>query len=128
MKPLDSSDEFERVSAVTQRPYAGEMIDLRTKMGRRLTVTADHPMIARHDGGEPTVVLAGDLTDSYWLPIAVGDPLHEQLAADWMGDRALDEAAWQSIGAEVSGTPSIESRIWYKLPAGTPSVWKWTST
>ena len=96
--------EFERVTAVTSRPYVGEMIDVRTKMGRRLTVTADHPMIARLHGEESRVVLAGELTDAHWLPVSVGDPLHEQLAADWMGDVALDEDAWQAIGADVINT------------------------
>ena len=100
--------EFERVSALTARSYAGEMIDIRTKMGRRLTVTADHPMVARRDGEPARIVLAGELTESDWLPIAIGDPLHEQLAADWMGDVALDEDAWERIGTGLSSADTQE--------------------
>ena len=35
--------EFQPALAISARPYVGEMVDIRTKMGRRLTVTADHP-------------------------------------------------------------------------------------
>src|SRR3954470_12177199 len=43
--------EFQRALAISERPYDGDMVRLRTKMGRRLTVTADHPMVVRghHD-------------------------------------------------------------------------------
>ena len=45
-------------------------------MGRRLTVTADHPLVAATaPTGRPSVVLAGDVTTDDWLPIALGDPL-----------------------------------------------------
>ncbi|MBI5088481.1 MAG: nucleotide sugar dehydrogenase [Actinobacteria bacterium] len=37
--------EFQRATVVSRRPYAGDMVTIRTKMGRRLTVTADHPML-----------------------------------------------------------------------------------
>src|SRR5262245_469231 len=53
--------EFRRVMAVTSRPWHGDMVTVRTKMGRRLTVTADHPLVVRRGAGEPSVVLAGAL-------------------------------------------------------------------
>ena len=37
------------------------MVQIRTKMGRRLTVTPDHPMIVRSVGDETTIKLAGEL-------------------------------------------------------------------
>ncbi len=65
--------EFQPAMAVTERPYSGEMVSVRTKMGRRLTVTADHPMIVR-DGDGTRVVPAGELTTDDWLPISLGEP------------------------------------------------------
>jgi UDP-glucose 6-dehydrogenase len=67
--------EFHIITGVFERPYAGEMITIRTKMGRRLSVTGDHPMVARTWGSAPVIVEAGSLTTDHWLPIALGDPL-----------------------------------------------------
>ena len=58
---------FLPVSAATRREHDGEIIDLQTKMGRRLRCTPDHPLVTR--GG---VKLAGDLNDGDWLPLAQG--------------------------------------------------------
>lgn len=105
--------EFERMLGISARPYVGEMIHLRTKMGRRLTVTADHPMVARLDGEDPHVVLAGELTDAHWLPIAIGDPLHEQLAQDGlsMAD-AIATAGPDFDGTYVPVTLPLDERMW----------------
>ncbi|MEO6494508.1 MAG: nucleotide sugar dehydrogenase, partial [Ilumatobacteraceae bacterium] len=101
-RPDAPRPEFERIIGISDREYVGDMIHLRTKMGRRLFVTADHPMVARIDGHEPEVVLAGDLTEQHWLPLAIGDPLHKGLAPRWMGDVALDEQSWKSIGSAIT--------------------------
>jgi UDP-glucose 6-dehydrogenase len=74
--------EFQRALAVTQRPYSGEMVKIRTKMGRRLTVTADHPMVVRTADDETFVRLAGDLTVDDWLPISLGAPLCDALGPE----------------------------------------------
>src|SRR3989440_2916560 len=62
---IPGSDEpcFMPVMAVTRRDYNGEVVEVRTKMGRRVTTTIDHPWIVS-DGqrGEPERKLAGDLT------------------------------------------------------------------
>ncbi|MEX2659571.1 MAG: nucleotide sugar dehydrogenase, partial [Acidimicrobiales bacterium] len=77
----EPTPELLPVTCFTARPYDGDVIDVRTKMGRRLTVTADHPMItgpaaATGDRVEDvSVVLAGDLTTDDWLPVAQGFPL-----------------------------------------------------
>jgi UDPglucose 6-dehydrogenase len=73
--PGSPRPEFQRISAVSARPYAGELVTIRTKMGRRLTVTADHPTVARTWGDAPAILEAGSLTTDHWLPIALGDPL-----------------------------------------------------
>jgi UDPglucose 6-dehydrogenase len=62
-----SGAEFFPVDVVTRRPYSGDVLEVRTKMGRRLTVTPDHPFVTR-DG----LRLAEELTDEDWLPIAQG--------------------------------------------------------
>src|SRR5918996_3274357 len=61
--------EFAPVSAVTRRRYGGEIIELRTKMGRRLRLTADHPVITRAGVKRADEVDARD-----WLPLALGAP------------------------------------------------------
>ena len=38
------------IEALTKRAYKGGMVTLQTAMGRRLRVTADHPIILREDG------------------------------------------------------------------------------
>ncbi len=63
---------FLDVLAATRREYDGEIVDVRTKTGRRVKVTPDHPMIVGDGrGGEAGVKAAGELTDEDWLPVAV---------------------------------------------------------
>ena len=81
--------EFQRAFAVTQRPYSGEMVRIRTKMGRRLTVTADHPMVVRTANDDTRVKLAGDLTADDWLPVSLGAPLCDALGPE---DASMIEA------------------------------------
>ena len=68
--------EFCRIRNFTQRPYTGEMVEVRTKMGRRLRTTADHDYVVG-DGQTPATTvrkLAGALHVGDWLPIAQGGP------------------------------------------------------
>jgi UDPglucose 6-dehydrogenase len=76
-RPGAVTPEFLPVSRFTSRPYSGEVVDIRTKMGRRLSVTADHPVLVGDgtDAGGIDVVLARDLGASDWLPVAQGFPL-----------------------------------------------------
>ncbi len=74
-RPGSVRPEFQRILAVSERPYKGDMVRIRTKMGRRLTVTADHPMVAKSWHSEPSIVEAAKLTTDHWIPIALGDPL-----------------------------------------------------
>jgi UDPglucose 6-dehydrogenase len=72
--PGEERPEWMLVSVLTKRDYDGEMVELRTKMGRRVRVTADHPVIVG-DGecGEVlTTVRADEVTESDWLPLALG--------------------------------------------------------
>jgi UDPglucose 6-dehydrogenase len=66
-RPEGAAPEFLSVELVTRRPYEGEIVEVRTKMGRRVRSTPDHPFITR-DGRK----LAEDLTSEDWVPIAQG--------------------------------------------------------
>jgi UDPglucose 6-dehydrogenase len=74
--PGDPEPEWMPVSVLTKRHYEGEMVEVRTKMGRRVKVTADHPFIVGdgRDGEILTRVLARELTTDDWLPLALGAP------------------------------------------------------
>lgn len=73
----EPTPRFFRVGAFTRRPYQGDVVELRTKMGRRLRVTADHPMVTTDgvDAEGYDVVQAGLLTTGNWLPVAQGASL-----------------------------------------------------
>ncbi|TMB42983.1 MAG: nucleotide sugar dehydrogenase [Chloroflexi bacterium] len=68
-RPDTGSVEFMPVSAATLRPHDGEILEVRTKMGRRVRCTPDHPFVTR-DG----VKLAHQLTTDDWLPLALQQP------------------------------------------------------
>jgi len=74
-QPETGSVGFARVSAATMRPFAGEIFQVRTKMGRRVLCTPDHPFMTR-DG----VKLASELGPEDWLPIAISSQSVGKLA------------------------------------------------
>ena len=59
--------EFLPVDVLTRRPYSGDVLEVRTTLGRRVAVTPDHPFVTR-DG----LKLAEQLTNADWLPLAQG--------------------------------------------------------
>jgi len=72
--PGEGKPEWMQASVLTKRDFDGEMVEIRTKMGRRVRVTADHPVIVG-DGKDDeiaTTIAAGDVTDADWLPLAGG--------------------------------------------------------
>jgi UDPglucose 6-dehydrogenase len=76
-RPGDPDPEFLPVSRFTSRPYRGDVVDVVTKMGRRITTTADHPFVTTdgRDDQQLARTLACELTTEHWLPIAQGHPL-----------------------------------------------------
>ncbi|HEY8637859.1 MAG TPA: nucleotide sugar dehydrogenase [Solirubrobacteraceae bacterium] len=71
-RPGMSGPEYLPVMCVTRR-QADEVIELRTKMGRRIVCTPDHPLVVSDgEGGEEHVKLAREVTDRDWMPISVG--------------------------------------------------------
>lgn len=68
---------FRDVLGFTARPFEGDLVTVRTKMGRSVRVTPDHPFVIG-DGktGATGIALAGDLLPTDWLPLAQGTTLY----------------------------------------------------
>src|SRR5215207_9747563 len=80
--PDGEEPQFLPVLAATRRAYDGELLEVRTKMGRRIACTPDHPFIvADGEDAATRVKLARDLTPVDWLPIAQGRRGDESVAA-----------------------------------------------
>jgi UDPglucose 6-dehydrogenase len=63
---------FLPVMCATRRDHQGEMLEVRTKMGRLVRCTPDHPwLVGDGAGGEVGIKLAEDLTTDDWLPLAM---------------------------------------------------------
>lgn len=98
-RPGEPGPELLPLSAVTVRDYAGDVIEVGTRMGRRLTVTEDHPFVVGDGlGGEVHEVReARDLTVDDWLPLATGPLVEGEAPAD--GD-LLEAMSVLGIGDE----------------------------
>jgi UDPglucose 6-dehydrogenase len=71
--PGEPEPMFLAVACATRREYDGEVVDVRTKMGRRLTTTADHPwMVSDGEGAFPERKLASALSEDDWVPLTIG--------------------------------------------------------
>jgi UDPglucose 6-dehydrogenase len=68
-----TTPQFLPVMAATRRRHVGELLEVRTKTGRRVRCTPDHPWFAG-DGSsdEVEIKLAEELTTEDWLPVAQG--------------------------------------------------------
>jgi UDPglucose 6-dehydrogenase len=70
--PEQQESIFLPVMCVTRHDYEGDLLEVRTKMGRRVRCTPDHPFLVTDADGAPLRrVLAEDLTEDDWLPIAM---------------------------------------------------------
>jgi UDPglucose 6-dehydrogenase len=78
-RPEAEEPEFLPVAMVTRRPYEGEILEVRTKMGRRIRCTPDHPFVAAIRGLAGGVKEAANLTTDDWLPLAQGMPASGKL-------------------------------------------------
>jgi UDPglucose 6-dehydrogenase len=74
--PAGVGPEFRSIAVFTKRDYDGIFVEARTKMGRRIRTTADHPFVCGDGRPEPRLTrkLASALTDNDWLPLASGFP------------------------------------------------------
>jgi UDPglucose 6-dehydrogenase len=109
--PGEAEPECLPVSLLTRREYEGEMIEVRTKLGRRLRTTADHPFVVGtgRDDELLTVKPAGDLDHDDWLPLAVGGP------------RGFDNAC-AHIGGVLEARAVEPERIRVRQGGRTPGV------
>jgi UDPglucose 6-dehydrogenase len=79
----DAGTEWKPARFLTRRWFEGEVIELRTKMGRRVRCTPDHPFITTTgELGATEVKLARDLTTNDWLPLAFDFPNGSQPTED----------------------------------------------
>ena len=87
--PGQEHPEWMPVSVLTKRQYDGEMVEIKTKMGRRIRVTADHPIIVG-DGRDDrvlTTIRADEVSAEDWLPLAGG------------GHKGFAPAVYSTVGA-----------------------------
>ncbi len=58
---------------MTRRPHAGQLVHLKTKTGRTVRCTPDHPwVVGDGTGGASRVLTAEEIGTGHWLPIATG--------------------------------------------------------
>jgi UDPglucose 6-dehydrogenase len=64
---------YASVSLATRRYIDGEIVEIKTKMGRRVSCTADHPFVVTSSpGSPPTLKAADELCRDDWVPVALG--------------------------------------------------------
>ena len=74
----EAGTQWRPVRFITRRWYEGEMIEVRTKMGRRVLCTPDHPLVVSDgEGAAPSVKLAADVGDTDWMPLAFDRPMSD---------------------------------------------------
>jgi UDPglucose 6-dehydrogenase len=69
-RPAADTPEFLSIEHATRRPYVGDVLEINTKIGRRVTVTPDHPFVVADADGRISCKLADELCGDDWLPIA----------------------------------------------------------
>jgi UDPglucose 6-dehydrogenase len=120
---------FLPVMAATRRDFDGELVELRTKMGRRIRCTPDHPWVVADAGlGDLRVSRADELTDEHWLPLAQGvnspsdaAALASLASAVETGGAAAERIAVRpasGLVAELVGRPVAERRAILSGPQG----------
>jgi UDPglucose 6-dehydrogenase len=98
--PMTGRAAFARVGAVTRREYNGDVLEVRTKMGRRVRCTPDHPWVTR-DG----IKLAEDLSDGDRLPLARLDEAATP-PDEWDVLEGLESAGLERADVVVRPAPS----------------------
>jgi nucleotide sugar dehydrogenase len=124
---------FLPVMATTRRPYDGEMVEVRTKMGRRVRTTPDHPwIVADGESQETSVKLAFELTERDWVPVGgMRDECREHTGVRYPLDSAIETAGLTSDEVlvrppreevdELIRRPIDERRLVFTNPRGAAS-------
>ena len=104
--PGSEAPSFLPVLAATSRPFEGDLVEVRTKMGRRVRCTPDHPWVVANGVDEDTEVkLAGDLDGADWIPLAMNQA------------REGDEVERLPLMAAVEAAGITESQVVVRPPA-----------
>jgi UDPglucose 6-dehydrogenase len=116
--PDTGRSRFAPVAAVTRRESPGEIVELRTKMGRRIRATPDHPFVTRRG-----IIAASELTADDWLPLAQGfdGELRDDLTFDLLDGLAVAGADEDEVivRAPVAGALSAGT-MRERLPDASP--------
>ncbi len=80
--PGDSAPQFRPATGISRRWYEGDGVEIRTKMGRRVVATSDHPMVLLDVAGQHRVFPAGMVCEGDWLPVAVGCEKQDERSTD----------------------------------------------
>ncbi len=128
--PGQADPLFLPVMCLTRRDYKGSMVEVRTKMGRRIRCTGDHPWRVG-DGvtTETEIKLACELTPEDWIPLAQGvgtqaDPsrlaslLGAGEAAELSESRVIVRPRTTAL-AELLSRPIEERRLVFNGRTGT---------
>jgi UDPglucose 6-dehydrogenase len=82
-EPETDSVRFLPVGAATRRRWDRPLVQVKTKLGRRVRCTPDHPFVVSDGAGGPYErKLAADLTGGDWLPLAQAPPSGSRSPAD----------------------------------------------
>jgi len=126
----ESEPRFLPAMALTRRPYDGELIEVRTKMGRRVHTTPDHPwLVGDGNSGESEVKLAFELTTEDWVPLAGARhdqdqssgmlyPLDSAIEAAGLGSGDVIARPSSEAVAELVARPLAERRAIFRHPRG----------
>ncbi len=96
--PDTGETAFRSATHVTKRAFDGDILEITTKMGRRLCCTPDHPLVVSSpDGTKRTIKRADEVGTDDWLPIAQGlsntDESRLDDVLEGMGVEGIDAAA-----------------------------------
>ena len=73
---FDKKTNRVRISKITglfKRPYKGKMVKLKLGKGRKITITADHPLVVQ-ENGEFKIALADSVVADDFLPVSLNLP------------------------------------------------------
>lgn len=65
--------QFQPITAVSRRIYNGNLLKIKTKMGKQIIVTEDHPLLTLQSS-EWTLKPASEITRTDWLPVFLSIP------------------------------------------------------
>ncbi len=104
--PGSTAPRFMPVAVATRREFQGELVEVSTKMGRRVRCTPDHPwLVADGQDEEVEVRSAGELTAGDWVPLAQ------------RRDRAGDAVPSLSVAAAVEAAGLACDEVIVRPPA-----------